>query len=109
MPGRHARVSTSAILVLLLAPLAFVATDSQIRVPPADTSAQSHPASETLKWNRRARALVARDRVDPARASRLYAVLSLAQHEAALRALDLPRDADSADVERVAISFASVT
>ena len=41
---------------------------------------------ESTCWNRRARELVGRHRVDPPRASRVYAILSIAQHEAMIAA-----------------------
>jgi PAP2 superfamily len=43
-----------------------------------------HHSLTTIYWNQLARELVGSHRVDPPRASRLYALLSIAQHDAAL-------------------------
>lgn len=83
---------------VLLAAGALVATacgDATITEPTLETSpaavAASQPAAEQLRapsirWNELARTLVAENRVDPPMASRVYALLGVAQHAAAVQA-----------------------
>jgi PAP2 superfamily len=54
-----------------------------LSTPEAGASKRDHSLT-TIYWNQLARELVGSHRVDPPRASRLYALLSIAQHDAAL-------------------------
>ena len=54
-----------------------------LSMPEADASRRDQSLT-TIYWNQLARELVGSHRVDPPRASRLYALLSIAQHDAAL-------------------------
>jgi PAP2 superfamily len=51
---------------------------------PADAASRRGQGLATIYWNQLARELVGSQRVDPPRASRLYALLSIAQHDAAI-------------------------
>jgi hypothetical protein len=51
---------------------------------PADAASRRGQGLATIYWNQLARELVGSQRVDPPRASRLYALLSIGQHDAAI-------------------------
>jgi PAP2 superfamily len=51
---------------------------------PADAASRRGQGLTTIYWNQLARELVGSQKVDPPKASRLYALLSIAQHDAAI-------------------------
>lgn len=73
-------------------------------------AAPEGPGTTTLLWNARARSMVSMFGDSPPFAGRLYALLSVAQHNAIVDAADASRDQDAAArgrIERLAIATAS--
>ena len=104
--ARGARGGTAGSgIALLLVALTLACGDSS--TGPADVSA---PGTVTLQWNARARALVASFGDAPPFAGRLYALLSVAQHNAIVDAAAATRGRSAGArgrIERMAIATAS--
>lgn len=81
----HFRRSTRATAAMLIVLAAAACGDSpgtgpQVIAPERDPSLEAErQATHSIQWNATARALVAARRVDPPRASRIYALLAIAQ------------------------------
>ena len=111
---RRARAVAAAALSGMLA---ACGSDTITAPPPYDAASSAArgaagwtpraDAGAVLAWNELARTLVTRRSIDPPRASRIYALLSVAQHRSVQRALDEVPDHGAGRGRRGAPSLAS--
>ena len=81
-----ASVATIALLAAACSDSSLTAPTPTIGAPLASVSARPVASAPSLRWNALARELVAQRAIDPPMASRVYALLSVAQHDAVLAA-----------------------
>lgn len=95
-PARRAMVATArrpaGAAALAFVAAAFLAGCGDGPLVPTATPPSAPDATEVIAWNERARELVAANNTDPPMASRVYALLSVAQYRALVAAQASRRD-----------------